>query len=132
MRFLLDTNICIYIIKQKPPEVIKKFNDYNVGDISISSITVAELEDGVKKSQKVQQNQQALNQFLLPLTIVDFDYLAAQTYGEIRTNLEKQGNPIGALDLLIAAVAIAHDLTLITNNTKEFDRIPNLKLENWL
>ncbi len=132
MRFLLDTNICIYIIKQKPPELIKKFNNYNVGDIGISSITVAELEYGVKKSQKVQQNQQALNQFLLPLTIFDFDYLAAQTYGEIRTTLEKQGNPIGALDLLIAAVAIAHELTLVTNNTKEFDRIPILKLENWL
>ena len=131
MNFLLDTNICIYIIKQKPPEVLQKFNTYQVGDIGISSITVAELEFGVQKSQFPEQNHQALLQFLLPLTIVDFNAAAATTYGIIRATLEKQGTPIGSLDTLIAAQALSLKVTLVTNNIKEFGRVPNLKLENW-
>ena len=130
MNFLLDTNICIYIIKQKPPEVLQKFNTCQVGDIGISSITVAELEFGVQKSQFPEQNNQALQQFLLPLIIVDFN-AAASTYGIIRATLEKQGTPIGSLDTLIAAQALSLKLTLVTNNIKEFGRVPNLKLENW-
>ena len=132
MRFLLDTNICIYIIKQKPPEVLQRFNAYQVGDIGISAITVAELEFGVQKSQFPTRNQQALTQFLLPLTIVDFDRAAAIIYGDIRARLEKQGIPIGSLDTLIAAHALSLQVTLITNNVKEFSRVPNLQLENWV
>ncbi len=132
MNFLLDTNICIYIIKQKPPEVLQRFNNYNVGDIGISSITVAELEFGVQKSKFPEKNQQALAQFLLPLTIVDFDFAVAIMYGKIRAILEKQGTPIGSLDTLIAAHALSLQVTLITNNVKEFNRVPNLKLENWV
>lgn len=131
MRFLLDTNICIYIIKQKPPEVLQKFNEFQVGDLGISSITVAELEFGVQKSQFSAKNKQALSQFLLPLEIVDFDDVAAVAYGNIRAFLEQQGTPIGSLDTLIAAHALSLAATLITNNTKEFSRVPNLKLENW-
>ncbi|MGK7894820.1 MAG: type II toxin-antitoxin system VapC family toxin [Xenococcus sp. (in: cyanobacteria)] len=116
--FVLDTNICIYIIRQKPPEVLQKFQLYNVGDISISSISVAELEFGVYKSKFPKENQQALEQFLLPLTIVDFDANAADMYGKLRAVLEKQGTPISALDTLIAAHALSLRVTLITNNVK--------------
>lgn len=132
MKFLLDTNICIYIIKQKPLEVLHKFNTYQVGDIGISSITVAELEFGVQKSQYPAKNQQALAQFLLPLEIVNFDRAAATIYGDIRARLEKEGTPIGSLDTLIAAQALSLPVTLITNNIKEFSRVPNLKSENWV
>jgi tRNA(fMet)-specific endonuclease VapC len=131
MKFLLDTNICIYIIKQKPLEVLHKFKTYQVGDIGISSITVAELEFGVQKSQYPAKNQQALAQFLLPLKIVDFDNAAATIYGDIRAKLEKQGTPIGSLDTLIAAHALSLQVTLITNNIREFNRVPNLKIKNW-
>ena len=131
MKFLLDTNICIYLIKQKPPEVLQKFNTYQVGDLGISSITVAELEFGVQKSQFPQKNQQALEQFLILLNIVNFDRAAAISYGNLRAILEKQGTPIGSLDTLIAAHALSLDVTLITNNIKEFHRVPNLKLDNW-
>lgn len=132
MRFLLDTNICIYIIKQKPPEVLQRFNNYQIGDIGVSAITVAELEFGVQKSQFRTRNQQALTQFLLPLQIVDFDRSAAVVYGDLRATLEKKGTPIGSLDTLIAAHALSLQVTLITNNQKEFSRIPNLQLDNWL
>lgn len=132
MKFLLDTNICIYIIKQKPLEVLHKFNTYQVGDIGISSITVAELEFGVQKSQYPAKNQQALAQFLLPLEIVNFDHAAATIYGDIRAKLENQGTPIGSLDTLIAAHALSLQVILITNNIKEFSRVPNLKSENWV
>jgi len=132
MKALLDTNICIYLIKHKPQKVLQRFTEYKVGDIGISLITVAELEFGVQKSQYIDRNQQALIQFLLPLTIVDFDAAAANTYGAIRAMLEKQGTPIGSLDTLIAAQALSLNTTLITNNIKKFDRIPELKLENWV
>ncbi|MDJ0635914.1 MAG: type II toxin-antitoxin system VapC family toxin [Xenococcaceae cyanobacterium MO_188.B29] len=131
MKFLLDTNICIYIIKQKPPKVLQKFKTYKVGDIAISSITVAELEFGVHKSQFPERNRQALTQFLSPLRIVDFDINAANVYGKLRAKLEQQGTPIGALDTLIAAQALSLEITLITNNVREFERISDLKLDNW-
>ena len=132
MKFLLDTNICIYIIKQKPPEVLQKFNAYPVGEVGISAITVAELEFGVQKSKFSTRNQQALTQFLLPLEIVDFNRAAAITYGYLRATLEKQGTPIGSLDTLIAAQALSLQTTLVTNNLKEFSRVPDLKLDNWV
>ncbi|MGL6339888.1 MAG: type II toxin-antitoxin system tRNA(fMet)-specific endonuclease VapC [Waterburya sp.] len=132
MKFLLDTNICIYIIKQKPIKVLQKFNAYQIGDIGISSITVAELEFGVQKSQFPAKNQQALAQFLLPLQIADFDHAAAVIYGNIRATLEKKGTPLGSLDTLIAAHALSLKTTLITNNVKEFSRVLDLKLDNWV
>ena len=132
MKFLLDTNICIYLIKQKPPEVLQKFNTYQVGDIGISSISVAELKFGVQKSQFPNKNDRALEKFLLPLQIVDFNRAAADTYGTVRAMLEKKGTPIGSLDTLIAAHALSLGVILITNNEKEFNRVPNLKLDNWV
>ena len=131
MRLMLDTNICIYIIKQKPPEVLVRFNSYEVGDIAVSSITVAELQFGVRKSQQPERNQHALAQFLLPLTVVDFDQTAAATYGEVRASLERQGQPIGPLDMLIAAHALSQKLILVTNNVAEFDKVQGLVVENW-
>ena len=132
MKFMLDTNICIYIIKQKPPQVLAKFQAYPLGAIGISSITVAELEYGVQKSHWIEKNKRALQQFLLPLNIVEFDYPAATVYGHVRTALEKQGTPMGALDTLIAAHALSLNVTLITNNAREFSRIPNLRIANWV
>ena len=132
MNYLLDTDICIYLIKKTPPEILQKFNTYVVGDIGVSAITVAELQYGVEKSQCPSQNQQALDQFLLPLLVLDFDYQTTIVYGQIRALLERQGTPIGPLDTLIAAHALRLNATLVTNNTKEFSKIPNLKLTNWL
>ena len=131
MRFLLDTNICIYIINKKPPGVLQQLKRYTVGDIGISSITAAELWFGVEKSMYQEQNGQALRQFLLPLEMVPFNSKAAETYGKIRSQLESSGNPIGALDTLIAAQAVSMGITLVTNNEKEFKRVPQLRIENW-
>jgi tRNA(fMet)-specific endonuclease VapC len=129
---LLDTNTCIYLIKQHPPEVLRKFNEYTVGDIGISSITAAELAFGVQKSQRPEENRRALQQFLLPLTVAHFDENAAAAYGHIRAQLEKRGTSIGPLDTLIAAHALSLDLTLVTNNVREFERVPDLEVENWV
>jgi tRNA(fMet)-specific endonuclease VapC len=131
MRFLLDTNTCIYLIKKKPPQVLRKFNAFVVGAIGISSITTAELWFGVQKSRYPGKNQRALEQFLIPLTVVEFDHQAAMAYGRIRAWLESQGTPIGPLDTLISAQALSMQVTLVTNNIREFSRVPELKLENW-
>lgn len=131
MMYLLDTNICIYIIKKKPPNVLRKFKTLKLGDIGISSITVAELRYGVEKSKYGARNRRAVDQFLTPLAIADFDAEAAQLYGNIRAALEAKGTPIGPLDTLIAAHALSLGVTLVTNNIKEFSRVPGLKLENW-
>lgn len=131
MKFLLDTNICIYIIKQKPAKVLEKFQRLNPSDVGISSITLAELEYGIAKSQQSEKNRIALNQFLITLEIVKFDEKASNIYGGVRAELERKGLVIGAMDMLIAAHAISLDLILVTNNVKEFSRIPNLRLENW-
>jgi tRNA(fMet)-specific endonuclease VapC len=131
MRYLLDTNTCVALIRQRPPEVLSRITTHQITDIAISTVTIAELQYGVNKSTKAQQNQQALQQFLIPFNILDFDYAAAQAYGPIRATLEAQGTPIGPLDTLIAAQAVAHSLVLATNNTKEFSCIPHLVLEDW-
>ncbi|MGV0027081.1 type II toxin-antitoxin system tRNA(fMet)-specific endonuclease VapC [Phormidesmis priestleyi] len=132
MQFLLDTNICIYIIKRKPRRVLERFQSLSLSDIGISAITVAELEYGAYKSQRLEQNRAALNQFLLPLEIVPFDEQATQIYGELRATLERQGMAIGAMDMLIAAQAKALGLILVTNNVSEFSRIQNLTIQNWI
>ncbi|MEM9504362.1 MAG: type II toxin-antitoxin system VapC family toxin [Cyanobacteria bacterium P01_E01_bin.43] len=132
MKYLLDTNICIYIIKRKPPEVIDRFKSLPPNDVAISAITVAELEYGAYKSQQVAKNRAALQKFLLPLEIADFTAKATAVYGQLRADLAQRGCIIGAMDMLIAAQAIAQDLMLVTNNTDEFCRIAELKLENWV
>lgn len=132
MKFMLDTNTCIYIIKRKPLDVIERFNQTKISQISISSITLSELLYGVSKSSKPEQNQIALTQFIAPLEILPYGDEAAQYYGILRAYLEKQGTPIGSLDMLIAAHALSIDCTLVTNNEKEFIRIPNLKINNWV
>lgn len=132
MQFLLDTNICIYIIKRKPQQVLNRFQTLNISDIGVSSITVAELEYGAYKSQRVEQNRIALSQFLMPLEVLPFDEQSTQIYGSLRAALERQGNIIGAMDLLIAAQAKSLGLTLVTNNVSEFSRIPHINLQNWV
>ncbi|KAF3886267.1 MULTISPECIES: type II toxin-antitoxin system tRNA(fMet)-specific endonuclease VapC [Nostocales] len=132
MRFLLDTNTCIYIIKRKPKKVLDKFQALDISDVGISSITIAELEYGVYKSQRQEQNRIALTQFLIPLQVVPFDEQATQTYGNIRAELENQGIVIGSMDMLIVSQAICLGLILVTNNVRELSRIPALMLENWV
>ncbi|NER06768.1 MAG: type II toxin-antitoxin system VapC family toxin [Okeania sp. SIO3C4] len=132
MKYILDTNTCIYIIKKRPAEVEKKFREFMPGDIGVSSICLAELNHGIQKSAKVEENQIGLDEFTLPLIIVPFDESAANEYGKIRAYLERNGTPIGPMDTLIGAHAKSMDVTLVTNNIKEFERIPDLKIENWV
>jgi len=129
---LLVTNICFYIIKKKPLEVFELFSSKEIGTIGISTITVAKLQYGVSKSSFLERNLMALNNFLLPFIIVNFDLGLSEVYGKIRSDLEKKGRPIGSMDLLIAAQAISLNITLVTNNTKELDRISGIKIENWV
>jgi len=133
MKYLLDTNICIYIINEKPKKVLRKFEQYSVHEFAISSITHAELQYGVAKSKQKNRNQAALDEFLLPLTILPFHGKSlVKSYGEIRVFLESKGESIGPFDTMIAAHALSLDLTIISNNINEFSRIPNLKCENWM
>ena len=132
MKYMLDTNICIYLIKQQPRQMIDKFQGIAPGEITISTVTVAEMMYGVGKSQHKEKNKAALESFLAPLEIVDFNFRAAQHYGVVRAYLEKKGKPIGAYDLMIAAHALSLGLVLVTNNKREFQRIPDLIVENWV
>ena len=132
MRYLLDTNICIQIIRRKPSELLSRLTALPVGDVGLSTITVAELHVGVQKSRDPARNAEALTLFLLPLEIAAFDYAAAEAYGRIRAALESAGTPIGPLDTLIAGHAVSLDAILVTDNTAEFSRVPGLRIENWL
>lgn len=127
---LLDTNICIYIINARPPEVLVHFHRYQLGDIGVSSVVAAELAYGVAKSRSA-RNRAALEMFLSPLEILPFDERAVWSYGELRADLERQGISIGSLDTMIAAHALSLDATLVTNNVREFARAPGLRLDNW-
>ena len=131
MKYLIDTNICIYIMNKRPVAVIEKFKKFEIGEIGISTITVSELQYGAAKSTYRKKNEVRLEEFLAPLGILSYDQTAARVYGDIRFQLEKHGKPIGPLDLLIAAHAVSQNLVLVTNNIKEFDRIKKLKVENW-
>ena len=131
MRFLLDTNICIYIIKRSPVGLYERFQHLPVGDVGVSAITFCELQFGVANSSKPDTNQLALTQFLGPLEVLDFPSAAAIEFGAIRTHLQRAGTPIGNYDLLIAAHALHLGLSLVTNNTREFKRVPGLRVENW-
>ena len=132
MKVMLDTNTCIAIIKRRPPQALKRFNAYKVGDIGISWVTLAELEFGVAKSQHLEKNQAALDEFILPLEIATFDRETARVYGRVRATLENKGTPAGALDTMIGAHALSLSATLVTNNTKEFSRIKGLTVVDWL
>ena len=132
MKVMLDTNTCIAIIKRKSPQVLKRLDACQVGEVGISWVTLAELEFGVAKSQHPEKNRAALDEFVLPLEIAGFDRDVARVYGQVRAALEKKGTPIGALDLLIGAHALAQGATLATNNTREFSRIKGLTIVDWL
>lgn len=131
MRYMLDTNICIYAIKYKPEQVFLKLQKHDPSEVCISSVTYAELAYGVEKSQSIEKNRVALALLLANIEIMDFDSFAAESYGKIRADLEKAGKPIGSLDMMIAGHAKSLGYTIVTNNTKEFMRVNGLKLENW-
>lgn len=128
---LLDTNICIYIINAKPPEVLARFHRFRLGEIGLSSVVAAELAYGVAKSGS-ERNRRALEMFLAPLEMVPFDEHAVWAYGELRVELERRGESIGSLDTMIAAHALSLSAVLVTNNTREFARVKGLQLENWV
>jgi len=132
VKYLLDTNICIYIIKKKPEEVLKRFSKLKPGDVAISAVTIAELYFGIAKSSKPNENTIAMQEFLQPLIILDFTSEDSIAYGRIRSELEAEGKLIGAMDLLIASIAFSRGLILVTNNEKEFSRVKDLKVENWV
>ena len=131
MRYMLDTNICIYVIKHKPEKVFQKLQTIHPEDVCISSVTYAELVHGVEKSAAVEKNRLALSMLLANMEILDFDAVAANCYGKIRADLEKKGTPIGPLDMMIAGHAQSLGYTIVTNNVKEFSRVAALKIENW-
>jgi tRNA(fMet)-specific endonuclease VapC len=128
---LLDTNICIHVINAKPPAVLERFRQHRMGEIGLCSVVAAELAYGVAKSGSA-RNRQALEMFLAPLIILPFDEAALWAYGDLRAELERKGTPIGALDTMIAAHALSQQSTLVTNNIREFARVPGLALENWV
>jgi len=131
IKLMLDTNMCIYIIKQKPKKVINNFRKLSFSEVGISSIVLSELEYGVVKSANPTQNRLALTQFLAPLEILPYDDIAAFYYGKIRAHLQKMGTPIGSWDMLIAANTVSVGCSLVTNNESEFQRVPRLKILNW-
>jgi len=129
--YMLDTNICIYVINARPQIVLARFRQKGFGEIGVSSVTAAELAFGVAKSGST-RNRQALEMFLSTLEILPFDESIIWHYGELRTDLERRGQPIGTLDTMIAAHALATNTILVSNNTREFERVPSLRLENWV
>ena len=132
MKYMLDTNICIGLIRQKPQNLIQRLMLCKPGEVGVSSITIAELAHGANKSNQIEQNLSALEQFLLPLEVADFDQQASATYGVVQAYLEREGKIIGSMDLLIGSHALSLGVILITNNINEFQRIPKLKIEDWM
>lgn len=131
MKYLLDTNICIYLIKKKPEKLIRKIKKFKIEELCISAITISELEYGIQKSKYPERNKIALIEFLIPFQILEYDLSAAEEYGRIRKELEQRGKIIGPMDLLIAAHAKSKGLIIVTNNEKEFGRVDGLSVENW-
>ena len=131
LRYLLDTDTCIYVVNRQPPQVVQRLLQMEPNNVGISAITGAELQFGAENSSS-QRGKAALAMFLTPLTIVPFGREAMMEYGRLRYFLKSKGTPIGPMDTLIAAHALACDLTLVTNNVREFSRVPKLKIENWV
>ena len=131
MIYMLDTNICIYAMKKKPEKVLRRLMEELDNGICISSITLAELEYGMRHSSDPARNERALIRFLAPLSVLPFGASAASMYGEVRATLQSRGTPIGPLDMLIAGHAKAENMILMTNNVREFERVPGLEIENW-
>ena len=131
LKFMLDTNIVLYVIKRRPASALRIFNR-NIGGLCISSITLAELMYGVEKSAKPEQNSRQVQDFVSRLTVLEYGERAAGHYGDIRSNLERSGKILGGNDLHIAAHARSEGLALVTNNLKEFDRVEGLRVENWV
>ena len=132
MKYMLDTNIVIYVIKHKPESVLQKFQRLEPSDFCISSITLAEIEYGISKSSRPDRNRFAFDMFISGIDILSFDDAAASEYGPIRAGLERKGTPIGPNDMLIAAHAKSLGFTIVTNNVREFERVEGLKVENWV
>lgn len=131
MRYLLDTNICVYALKQRPPQVLKRLQTVGPVAVGVSVITVLELRHGADKSQQHQLAYSRLDDFFEPMTVVPFEETDALFGAKIRTHLHRIGRPIGDLDNLIAAQGLARDLIVVTNNVGEFGRVPDLRVENW-
>ena len=131
MKYMLDTNTCIFLIRRKYPSVLETLMKKKPGDVTLSSLTVAELHYGVEKSSAIEKNREALGLFLTAFDILDFDTTAAEEYGRIRSSLEKIGKPIGSIDMLIAAHALSQDLILVTHD-RDFERISKLKTQDWI
>jgi tRNA(fMet)-specific endonuclease VapC len=132
MKYMLDTNTCIGLIRQKPQKLIRRLTRCAPGEVGVSSITIAELAHGANKSNQVEQNLAALEQFLLPIEVADFDQRASAAYGVVRAFLGRESKVIGSMDMLIGAHALNLGVTLVTNNVDEFQRIPKLKIEDWM
>ncbi len=132
MKVLLDTDICVELIRQRSPQILRRLKRYSPADVGVSSITLAELAYGAAKSAEPERNQTALNKFAGALEVAPFDDLAARQYGEIRAKLQKQGIVIRSLDMLIGAHAVSIGVTLVTHNTREFSRIQGLRLVDWI
>lgn len=131
MLYMLDTNICIYLIKRRSDALLRRMRVFRTAEIGVSVVTVAELQYGVSKSENKERNQAALEAFLLPLDIAEFTVDVTVIYGQIRAELERQGRPIGPLDTMIAAHTLSLDVPLVTNNTREFERVNGLRVEDW-
>ena len=131
MKYLLDTNICVFVIRGKSPLVLQRFVQSLPDELSISTVTLAELRYGADKSSNPGKNHSALNAFLAPIQIIGFDSECADYYGRLRSDLERRGLPIGPLDTMIAAQSLRLHVPLVTNNTGEFSRVPGLQLEDW-
>lgn len=131
MTYLLDTNICIYALKNRPPDVLDRLREVGRAAVAVSVITVLELRQGAEKSQQPAANNARLDFFLAPIKTLSFDEPAALAGARIRAHLERQGTRIGDYDSLIAAQAVSRDLILVTNNVGEFERVPGLLIENW-
>ena len=131
MKLMLDTDVCIYCINRRAHSVLERLSGYGAGEVSVSSITHAELTCGVRNGARAEKNRATLEKFLLPLEVLPFDQAAAEAYAVVRTDLERSGVSIGPNDLLIAAHALSLDVTLATNNVREFERVPGLRVERW-
>ena len=131
MKVLLDTDICIYVINRRDPKPLERLRAYAIGDVGISAISYAELRFGIENSTRPVENLERLERFLLPLEILPFDAEAAWVYGKVRTQLKQAGSPIGNNDLLIASHALSLEVAIATNNSREFSRVKNLRIEVW-